>query len=368
MAVEAGRRERKRETERNISHTHTVHSTRTAYTDNKAETMLWILWWTIKCMASPTVWWHTSALLFMISTAAYIIPALLMSIVPRIQGMAIHANLKKRYNATWAVVTGASSGIGKAMAHKLASQGVSVILVAVKDELLSKTEEEFKRQFPRIQIRSVGVDLGSRDDGKTGYMETIASATKDVVPTLIFCNAGYVLTGFFWETPIEKLMANVECNACSCVKIAHHFVRRMVDAKKQGAVVITSSAAAAMPSPFTVLYASTKAFLSSFGASLAAEVKSKGIDVCVVHPSPIASRFYDNTHKIDMLDFFKLFSVAPETLPDFIFASVGRTVWRDIGGVAVFFRLMMKVVDYNFMATLLANIAHMMPDYKRHAK
>ena len=199
-------------------------------------------------------------------------------------------------------------------------------------------------------------------------MPKIDEATKDICPTLIFCNAGYVLTGFFWETKLEKQLANMECNAGSAVSITHHFVGKMIKSKAKGCVVLTSSAAAAMPSPFTCMYASTKAFLSAFGASLAAEVKSRGIDVCVVHPSPIASRFYDNTHKIDMLDFFKLFSVSPDTLPDVIFGSVGHTVWRDIGGVAIFFRLMMKVVDYNFMATLLANIAHTMPDYERHAK
>lgn len=55
----------------------------------------------------------------------------------------------------------------------------------------------------------------------------------------------------------------------------------------------TSSAAAAIPNPFSVLYASTKAFISTFGASLAAEVKPSGIDVLVFHPSPVASRFYD---------------------------------------------------------------------------
>ena len=61
-----------------------------------------------------------------------------------------------------------------------------------------------------------------------------------------------------------------------------------------------------MPSPFTVLYAATKSFISSFAASLAAEVKHHGIDVTVIHPSPVATRFYDNQKQIDLLDFFKV--------------------------------------------------------------
>lgn len=121
-----------------------------------------------------------------------------------------------------------------------------------------------------------------------------------------------------------------------------------------------------MPGPFASLYASTKSFLSMFGASIAAEVKSHGIDVLVFHPSPIASRFYDNQKKIDMLDFFKNFTSKPETLPDQIFACVGRTVWADFGFVAIAFRLLTKLVDFNALATLLAFIAHLLPDYKRH--
>ena len=142
----------------------------------------------------------------------------------------------------------------------------------------------------------------------------------------------------------------------------------MVSEGNKGCVVYTSSAAACMPSPFTALYSATKSFISAFAAGLAAEVKSKGIDVCVVHPSPVATRFYDKAHKMDMLDFFKNFVVDPDTLPEKILKAVGRTVWTDIGATAMGFRMMMKIMDYNFLATLLSNIAHLMPDYKRHDK
>lgn len=54
-------------------------------------------------------------------------------------------------------------------------------------------------------------------------------------------------------------------------------------------------------------------------------------------------RFYDKAHKIDMLDFFKQFAVSPDELPDTVFASIGRTIWRDIGPTAIAFRIMMKV-------------------------
>lgn len=122
-----------------------------------------------------------------------------------------------------------------------------------------------------------------------------------------------------------------------------------------------------MPGPFVSLYNSTKAFLSAFGSSIAAEVLSHGIDVCVFHPSPVASNFASSAeHQIDLLDFFNKFAVSPDALPDAMFGAVGRCVWRDFGPVAVIFRLVSKLVDYNALAAITAATAHTMPDFKKH--
>eukprot|EP00216_Chloropicon_sp_CCMP2111_P004814 CAMPEP_0198239020 /NCGR_PEP_ID=MMETSP1446-20131203/4545_1 /TAXON_ID=1461542 ORGANISM="Unidentified sp, Strain CCMP2111" /NCGR_SAMPLE_ID=MMETSP1446 /ASSEMBLY_ACC=CAM_ASM_001112 /LENGTH=323 /DNA_ID=CAMNT_0043921549 /DNA_START=223 /DNA_END=1194 /DNA_ORIENTATION=- len=288
----------------------------------------------------------------------YVVATIGVSLLPPV-------NLRKKYDAKWALVTGASSGIGKSLAVKCAAQGMNVCLVALPDNLLEATHKELTKRFKKLQFRKIGVNLGS---STSGYLEQVAEETKDISVQVIFANAGYMATGFFIQSPLERQLANIECNATSAVQITHHFVTKMVDAGLKGCVVYTSSAAASMPSPFTALYSATKSFLSSFAAGLAAEVKSKGIDVCVVHPSPVATRFYDKAHKIDMLDFFKKFSVDPDTLPEKVFRAIGRTVWTDIGTTAIVFRLMMKVVDYNFLSTLLSHIAHLMPDYKRHDK
>lgn len=124
--------------------------------------------------------------------------------------------------------------------------------------------------------------------------------------------------------PLEQQMANLECNAVCAVAITHHFLAKMVRlptaipcmvidlindkaklklftlfqvAKKlKGCIVFTSSAAAAIASPFTALYAATKSFISSFGASLAVEVRHHGIDVLVFHPSPVNTRHEYTLH------------------------------------------------------------------------
>lgn len=142
---------------------------------------------------------------------------------------------------------------------------------------------------------------------------------------------------------LERQLENMECNATSAVALTHVLLQGMLDKGLRGCLVYTSSAAAAIPSPFSVLYAGTKSFLSSFGASLASEVRPAGIDVLVFHPSPVASRFYDNAHRIDAMEFFKKMAVDPEDLPDTVFASIGRVVWRDVGPTAIAFRLLLKV-------------------------
>ncbi len=332
----------------------------------------------------------------------YLVPHLFLSLFRT-------KNLKRAYKANWALVTGSSSGIGLSIAKRLASQGLSVrvevdrrahrpgsrlrlrpdpharsfarslarsrvrslvcsfvcqvVLVALDDQLLEDAFQDLVASFPDVEFRKVGVNLGSR-----GYLPTIAKATEDIDVQCCFLNAGYMITGFFESHDLDKHMANLECNTTSAVQITHLFLQRLLAKKLKGCFVYTSSAAAAIPSPYSVLYASTKSFISSFGASLAAEVRSEGIDVCVVHPSPVATRFYDGAHKLGALEFFKKLAVGPDELPDLIFAAIGKVIWRDIGPTAVGFRLLMKVLDYNLFATIIALTARFTDDFKKYGR
>jgi len=276
-------------------------------------------------------------------------------------------DLKKKYGAEWAVVTGASSGIGKSLTMKLAEQGINVVLVAIKEPLLDQTFDKVVKKFPDRKFIKVGTNLG-----KPGYLEDIKAATKGIKVALVFNNAGYIKTGFFDRSPLEAQTMNLECNATSAVQITHHFLQDMLELPgvngRKGAIIFTSSAAAMMPAPFSVMYAATKSFMSAFAGSLAAEVGCRGVDVCAVHPSPVASNFYDKAHKLDAMEFFKKFSVGPDELPDAIFAAVGRSVLRDLGGVCVMFRLVNKLMDMNMLTMITRATAHTMDDFKKYLK
>ena len=294
------------------------------------------------------------ALLSAIVFGTYWVPKLVVSLLPT-------QNLKKKYDAEWALVTGSSSGIGKSIAFALAKQGLNVVLVALQEPLLDETFEELKASFGDRKFLKIGVNLGA-----PGYVDKIADATKDIDVQLVFNNAGYMLTGFFDKTPLARLMMNHECNATSAMQITHVFVTRMLEKNLRGCVVFTSSAAACQPTPFSALYGATKAYISSFAANIAVELHSRNIDVLAFHPSPVATNFYDKAHKLDALAFFMNFAVKPDALPREMFKVVGRAVWWDSGSVAVGFRMLLKVFDYGFFAGLISRFAHTMSDYKKN--
>lgn len=121
--------------------------------------------------AIPTLIWLTG----------YLVPQIYMALRPV-------PNLKKKYNATWSLVTGAGSGIGKALAFKLASQGLNVVVVSLDDDYLKETMKELKEHYPDLEFRSVGTTFSPG----VPYLDKIKEATKDIDVNVVFNNAGYV--------------------------------------------------------------------------------------------------------------------------------------------------------------------------------
>jgi len=275
-------------------------------------------------------------------------------------------DLKKRYDAKWALVTGGGSGIGKSIAFKLAKQGLNVVIVSLDDKFLKETMAELKESFPDLEFRSVGVNFAPGVD----YLKAISEATKDIecIP-IIFNNAGFLVTGFFDQAPLGKLLVNMECNATAAVNISHHFAGKLVAAKKKGCIVFTSSVAGFIPTPFSGMYGATKAFVSSLACSLHIELQSLGIDVCAIHPSPVSSNFYENLdHKVDLIESASKQAVSPDALPDDIFRSIGVCALRDLGGLALGSRMGTWFLPFNFFTEVFAAAAPYLPDWKTHNK
>eukprot|EP00939_MAST-03C_sp_MAST-3C-sp1_P003754 g3754.t1 len=307
---------------------------------------------------------------FLLSIATYMIPLLYQNmfypLLYRFQGKLRGKYFEKDDTSGWAIVTGSSSGIGKAIATRLAEQRINVVIAAYPDALLSKTVTELRKSFPDVKFLEVPVNLAKPEEA----VAKLAKVTKDLEVRLVFNNAGYLKTGFFASLSVEAVMANYHCNATSVVQITHYFLNRMQNltpissSGKRGAIAFTSSPAYLMPCPFSSIYGSTKAFMTEFAASVAPEVRSDGIDFTVVHPSPVATNFYKGAHKLDAIEFFRKTATGPLRIADVLLESVGRCVVRDQGYYPISLRLVLKIVDVCFIGELIALTAHTLKDFK----
>jgi len=271
-------------------------------------------------------------------------------------------DLKLRYNAKWALVTGASSGIGKALTEKLAQMGLNVVLVALDDQILSDTFKLMQTMYPKVEFRKVGVNLSKSTDR---YDQIVAEATKDIDVQIVFNNAGYLVLKGFAVTDLSALEANVECNCVSHMKLSHIFLQRMIDKKLPGCIAFTSSQAAFFPSPGGAVYSAGKAFLTAFAASLAIEARPHKVDVCCLMSGPVQSRFYDNVPKISTLNFFHMISSTPEQIAEILIRSVGRIVLRDANLYTYVTRLLVRIFEVNLFVEVIALVQPYMSDFKK---
>lgn len=112
----------------------------------------------------------------------------------------------------------------------------------------------------------------------------------------------------------------------------------------------------------------TKAFVSQFAASLAIEVRSMGIDVIAVHPSPVASNFFDKVHKLDSLEMAQKAAVTPASVPHKMLTCIGRSHLGDMGDMAIGVRILVALMPYDFLTGMFAFFAPTMGDFKKYNK
>jgi short-subunit dehydrogenase len=141
-----------------------------------------------------------------------------------------------------------------------------------------------------------------------------------------------------------------------------------VDAKRKGLVAFTSSSASFFPSPTSAIYGSTKSFMTNFACAVAAEVRDLGIDVLVVHPSPIASNFYKGSEHVDSVQFFKKTAAGPQVIADAIFRGAGKLVIWDQGYFSILVRLLFKVLDWCAFSELMSRTATLNADHAKLRK
>lgn len=175
----------------------------------------------------------------------------------------------------WAVVAGASEGMGAEFARQLAGRGLNVVLVARRAELLTALAQELHKAHG-VEVRPLPLDLAS----PTAAAQ-LADATQALDVGLVVYNAALSPIGDFVSQPLEDNLRALDVNVRTPTAVAHHFAGRLV-ARGKGGLVLLSSLTAFQGSPFVATYGATKSYNLALAEGLWFELKPKGVDVLAV--------------------------------------------------------------------------------------
>lgn len=190
-----------------------------------------------------------------------------------------------------ALITGASSGIGKSFARAIAAQGLNVVLVARREALLDELATELANAH-NITAHAIALDLSDADAAE----QLVAKLSElEIHVDVLINNAGYGTHGIFDELDLERELQMINLSCRLPVALTHHLIKPMKQ-RNRGAIIFLSSVAGTMPAPFMSTYSATKAFPLFFAESLYGELAGTGIDVLAVAPGDTATEFRDTAN------------------------------------------------------------------------
>jgi hypothetical protein len=202
---------------------------------------------------------------------------------------------KKRFGP-WALVTGASSGIGKEFARQIAASGINIVLVARREDLLKEVGLEFSKRYG-VEHRVVVLDV-SRED----FIGQLASVTDDLDIGLVVSNAGTGNPGEFLKQDRQSLQAALRLSTMAHLDITHHFGAKLTK-RRRGGIMLAGAMGAENGVPCMANDGAAKAYVHSLGEALHYEFKPQGVYVTVLAAG------FTNTAVLEK------FGLDPKTMP-----------------------------------------------------
>ncbi len=190
----------------------------------------------------------------------------------------------------YALVTGASRGIGRRFAHALAARSRNLILVARSAEDLEQLAEELRAQHG-VDVVVVEADL-AEPGAAVGVARTVLDRQLEL--DLLVNNAALVDHGGFVELSAEAHSHAIRLNVLALVELTHELVPSMMD-RRRGGIINVSSISAFQPMPYFAVYAATKAFVTSFSLALAEEMRPFDVAVVTLCPGPTRADSHDDS-------------------------------------------------------------------------
>lgn len=187
---------------------------------------------------------------------------------------------------SYALITGASKGIGKAIAFELAAKGYNLALVARSEDLLQQVSEEIKMKA-KVEIKYLAADLS-----EPSAAQRVFDWTKEngVAISILVNNAGYGLSGLFESYPLEQHLAMLQVNCTTLVQLTYLFLPQLKQ-QKDAHILNISSSAAYQAVPYLSLYAASKVFVLSFSRGIRYELRKTSVNVTCVCPGSTDTDF-----------------------------------------------------------------------------
>ena len=195
-------------------------------------------------------------------------------------------------NDGFALIAGASRGLGMAFARALAERHCNLVLVARSAEPLHSLAHELRRSTP-VSVFAIQVDLSIPGAGQT-LSEQLSNG--DIPIDLLVNNAGFGLRGEFRALPILRQLEMLRLNNQAIVELTYSLLPGMLERRQKGIINI-SSTAGFQPIPFASAYSATKAFLTAFSLALEQELRSAGVTVVTVCPGRLRKNQNDESEQ-----------------------------------------------------------------------
>lgn len=189
----------------------------------------------------------------------------------------------------WALITGASSGIGLELAKLFAADRFNLILVARNETRLNRLANQLRSEH-EIETEVLTQDLSQIDAAKV-----IFESVKEIPVSILVNNAGLGFYGAFAQSDFNEQTQMLQVNLTALVQLTHLFLPPMI-AQKRGRILNVASTAAFQPGPFVNVYYATKAFVHSFSYALAQELEGSGVTVTALCPGTTHTEFFSRGH------------------------------------------------------------------------
>jgi hypothetical protein len=197
-------------------------------------------------------------------------------------------------NKNYALITGASMGIGYELAKLFAQDGYNLIIVARTQEDLQQRASEFSQQFG-IDVIPIAKDLFQPNAAFELYDEV---KSRQLTVDILVNDAGQGQYGLFIESDIHRLLEIIQLNVSSLTTLTHLFLKDMV-ARNEGRILQVASIASELPGPWQAVYHATKAYVLSLTEALINEIKDTAVTMTALQPGATDTDFFN---KADMTE------------------------------------------------------------------